>query len=416
MPPSSEVSEQASNQASGQVSDKVSNQARGPCAGIRVLDLSAVVSGPVCTQALGDLGADVLKIETPMGDMSRLTGGPTHHGLSPFFAQFNRNKRSLALDLKSERGQEVIHRLVPGCDVLVENYRPGVADRMGIGFEVLRELNPGLIYAAISGFGPDGPYAAHPAYDHVVQGLSGMMAYQGKDGEPTMIRTVAADKSAGMTALASILAALLARERGAGGQRIDVPMLDAYASFMLPEQLAPETFPDAEGEQASFDPFRVYATADGHVVGMAVQDHQLRAICEALERPEIARDERFETLVARFSHQQELGDLLAAEFSKWTTAEIVARARERGAPFAPVNDFAAFRADPQAQHSGIVEETTDPDVGRMRLFRHPARFSKTPAALHRRPPRHNEHAEEILALAGYGPAEVAELRDLGVVS
>jgi crotonobetainyl-CoA:carnitine CoA-transferase CaiB-like acyl-CoA transferase len=393
-----------------------SHEPNGPCAGIRVLDFTTVVSGPICTQALGDLGADVLKVETPVGDMSRLTGGPAHQGLSPFFAQFNRNKRSLALDLKAERGREVILRLVPECDVLVENFRPDVADRMGIGYEALRALNPRLIYTAISGFGPDGPYASYPAYDHVVQGLSGMMAYQGREGPPEMIRTVAADKAAGMTALSSILAALLARERGDGrGQRIDVPMLDAYASFMMPELLAPETFPDSDGSPLNFDPFRVYATADGHVVGMAVQDHQLLAICEALECPKIADDERFTTMVARFTHQPELGELLSVEFAKWPTDEIVRRARERGAPFAPANDFAAFLADPQVAHSGIVEELSDPDIGRMRTFRHPARYSETPASLHRRPPRHGEHGDEILAFAGYAPDQIAELRRDGVL-
>jgi crotonobetainyl-CoA:carnitine CoA-transferase CaiB-like acyl-CoA transferase len=392
----------------------------GPCVGIRVLDFTTVVSGPICTQALGDLGAEVIKIETLMGDMSRFTGGTVHNGLAGFFAQFNRNKRSLALDVKDERGREVIHRLAAEVDVVVENFRPGVADRNVVGYERLSRINPRLIYAAISGFGPDGPYAQHPAYDHVVQGLSGMMPFQGSPEDPQMLQTVAVDKAAGMTALASILAALLERERGGPdgegrGQRIEIPMLDAYASFMLPELLIPETFPEVDDPPQDFDAFRVYATADGHVVGMAVQDHQLRGICAALERPDVAQDDRFATLPARFANWEALAVTLAEEFVKWSTDEIVGRAREQGAPFAPVNDFQAFLADPQVEHSGIVTELVDDEVGRVRVFRHPARFSRTPASHSRRAPRHGEHSDEILELAGYTRDEITSMREAGVV-
>jgi crotonobetainyl-CoA:carnitine CoA-transferase CaiB-like acyl-CoA transferase len=388
-----------------------------PCQGLRVLDFTTVVSGPICTQMLGDLGADVLKIETLDGDISRRTTGPYREGLSGFFSQFNRNKRSLAVDLKSDSGQQVVQRIAAHCDVAVENFRPGVADRLGVGADALHAINPGLIHVAISGFGPDGPYAPLPAYDHVVQGLGGMMPVQGGEAGPQMFRSVVVDKAAGLTATSAILAALLARERGlAEGQRIEVPMLDAYAAFMLPEQLGPFTFVEEGRGGPTFDPFRIFPTADGHVVGLAVQDHQFRAICAALEREDWLEDDRFTSLGARFANMDELSGMLMEEFRKWPTAEVVARARERGAPFAPVNDLAAFMDDPQVRHNGILQEVHDDAAGGLQLLRPPARLAATPARIERRPPRLGEHTNEILSLAGFASAEVDDLRARGVVA
>jgi crotonobetainyl-CoA:carnitine CoA-transferase CaiB-like acyl-CoA transferase len=392
------------------------NDPPAPCQGLRVLDFTTVVSGPICTQMLGDLGADVVKVETLDGDISRRTTGPYHQGLSGFFSQFNRNKRSLAVDLKAAGGREVVSKLAARCDVAVENFRPGVSDRLGVGAADLQAMNPELIHVSITGFGPDGPYAPLPAYDHVVQGLSGMMPAQGAGAGPQMFRSVVVDKAAGLTAVSSILAALLARERGlAKGQRIEVPMLDAYAAFMLPEQLGPHTFLEVGKGGPDFDPFRIYPTADGHVVGLAVQDHQFRAICEALECADLADDPRFSSLGERFAHMDELADRLMDEFRKWPTAEVVARARERGAPFAPVNDLASFMDDPQVVHNGIIHELHDEKVGGLRLLRPPARMEATPLRITRRPPQLGEHTDDILALAGFDSAQVDALRADGVV-
>ena len=390
-----------------------------PCSGLRILDFTSVVSGPFCTQALGDFGADIIKVEGLAGDMSRSTSGPFHGGLSGFFSQFNRNKRSIALDLKRDAGIEVVRRLARGADVVVENFRPDVMDRLGIGYEALREINPGLIYVAISGFGPDGPYAPLPAYDHVVQGLAGMMPAQGGAGAPQMFRTVVADKAAGMTALAAVLAALLARERRGSravtGQRIDVPMLDAYAAFILPELMGPVSFPDSDDGIPPFDLFRVYPTKDGHVVGMVVQDEQYAGLCDALGRPDLRDDPRFAHLAERFRNIDLLSEILMDEFRRRPTAALIEALREAGAPFAPVNDFDAFLADDQVRHSALVGVIEDPEV-RVRVLRAPARLSKTPLAPPRRPPRLGEHTDDVLALAGHSPAEIAELRERGVVA
>ena len=391
--------------------------AASPCKGVRVLDFTTVVSGPLCTQVLADFGADVIKVEGLAGDMSRSTSGPFHAGLSGFFSQFNRNKRSIAVDLKSEAGRELILELAGQCDVLVENFRPDVMDRLGMGYEVLSAINPRLVYASISGFGPDGPYAPLPAYDHVVQGLVGMMPAQGGSGGPQMFRTVVADKAAGMTAVAAILGALLARERdgAAAGQRIDVPMLDAYAAFVLPELMGPASFPDSDAGIPPFDLFRVYPTRDGHIVGMVVQDEQYAGLCDVLGREDLREDPRFARMGERFQHIDALSEILLEEFSQRSTAPLIASLREAGAPFAPVNDFEAFLADDQVRHSGVVGVIEDPDV-RVQVLQPPARLSRTPLETPRRPPLLGEHTEEILALAGHSPAEIAELRERGVVA
>ena len=390
----------------------------GPCAGIRVLDFSKTVSGPVCTQYLGDLGADVLKVEpVGSGDSLRWVGRRRAGGMSGNFLQVNRNKRSIALDLHTDEGAEVARRLAADVDVVVTNFRPGVARRLGIDYESLAEANPGLVYVAISGFGPDGPYAQLPAYDHVIQGLAGFMPTQGSGGAPEMIKCVAVDKVSGLVAGSAALAALLERERNGGrGQRVEVPMLDAFASYVHVEGLARRCYPD-EPEPPALDPrmYRAWKTKDGWLAGIALEDSQFRALCKALEREDLLTDERFAEIGRRFRHARELYDTLEREFLRWPTEEIVERARLHGAPFGPVHDLDSFLSDPQVQHNGTVFEAAGPDGERMRYLQHPARYSRTPASLRRAPPGLGEHTDESLREAGYSQAEIAALRERGVV-
>src|SRR5262245_8099073 len=235
----------------------INGAAKGPLAGVRVIDFSTVVSGPLCTQILGDLGADVIKIETERGDATRMMGLPFRAGLTALFSQVNRNKRSCVLDLKKAEGQDVARRLVRGADVLVENFRPGVMERLNLGYDALAQVNPRLIYVAITGFGSEGPYADQPAYDMVIQALAGFAPIQGDD-EPRLIRNIVADKATGLTAAYAVMAALFQRERGGHGQRVDVPMLDAFAAFILPDLIGAETFPPKEEIPLPVRPAELY--------------------------------------------------------------------------------------------------------------------------------------------------------------
>jgi len=395
--------------------------AAGPCAGIRVLDFTTVISGPTCTQALGDLGADVVKVEPPTGDSARLSGAPFREpGFSGFLAQFNRNKRSIVLDLKQPDARAVVRRLARSADVVVENFRPGVADRLGIGYEALREENPGLIFLSVNGFGSDGPYAALPAYDQVIQGMTGLMPEQGGDGPPVLVQGGIADKSSGLTAVAAVLAALLARERSPDktGQRVEVAMMDAFAAFALPESMMSRSFPPLESRgPTSADFFRTWETADGHVVGLIYQDHQFRALCQALGREDLAEDPRFAGALQRFAHFKELIPLVAEAIRQHPTQALIERARALGAPFTAVNDVDAFLADPQVRHRGTVVAREDERFGaETRYLAPPWRFERTPAAIRRHAPRLGEHTRDVLAEAGFSPEEVEALREKGVVA
>jgi formyl-CoA transferase len=333
-------------------------------------------------------------------------------------AQLNRNKRSLVVDLKSEGGRELILELITKVDVVAENYRPRVMERLGLGWETLRARNPGLIQLSINGFGSDGPYAELPAYDMVMQGLVGLMPEQGGDGPPRLVQGSVADKSTSLTAANAVLAALLARERDPErrGQRVEVAMIDAYAAFALPEAMMSRAFPPLEGNAgSSADFFRCWQTADGHVVGVIIQDDQFAGLCRALERPDLARDPRFERMAARFEHYSELVPLLAEAILRWESADFLARARAEGAPFAPVQDVEGFLADPHVRHRGSVREMQDPRFGPVRYLAPPMRFEDTPARVERHAPRLGEHTDEVLAELGWSADEIARLRERGTI-
>ena len=393
----------------------------GPCAGIAVIDFSTVISGPMCTMILGDLGADVIKVEAPRGDSTRLMGPPFKAGLSAIFTQFNRNKRSVVLDLKQPGGRAVAQRLTERADVVVHNFRPGVAERLGIDYTTLAARNPRLVYLAISGFGPDGPYAQLPAYDTVIQGLTGHMPVQGAGQAPALIRSLVADKASALTGVYAVLAGLLARERGDGrGQMIDVAMLDAFAAFILPDALLRDTFLPSDEWQSLPDitarVHRTWETADGYVVIMIVEDWQFQALCRMVGRDELMQDARFSSLPARIVNLVDLYATLEAEIRKWPTAELVRRARASGTPLAPARGVQDFLIDPQVAANGTVFEAEDAAAGRIRYLRNPVRSAKSPPSLRRHPPRLGEHTDEVLRAIGYADDAIAALRATATIA
>jgi len=378
-----------------------------------------MISGPLCTQVLGDLGADIIKLESPSGDSARYSGAPFREpGFSGFLAQLNRNKRSIVVDLKCAEGRRLILELLPQFDVLVENFRPGVMEKLGLGYAELSALHPGLVYAQVNGFGSDGPYAKLPAYDQVLQGLTGLMPAQGGQGPPALVQGAVADKSTALTALAGVLAALLARERDpeGRGQRVEIAMLDAFSAFSLTEAMMERSFPPLKNEfSTGADFFRTWKTADGHVVGLLIQDAQFAGLCRVIERPDLAVDPRFEAMVKRFENWVQLVPLLDAEIEKLSSADFLTRARSEGVPFAPVNDLDAFLADPQVQHRQSVVELEDPRFGPVRYLAPPIRFDRTPASIERHAPRLGEHTDEVLGEFGLDDDAIRELRGLKAI-
>ena len=391
---------------------ELGGKATGPLQGVRVLDISSIVSGPLCAQILGDLGADVIKLEPPSGDTARYLGQEGPPGMSGIFVQFNRNKRSATLDLKQEAGKAAFFELVANADVVVENYRAGVADRLGIGFEASRQKNPSLIWVAISGFGPDGPYSEQPAYDMVIQGMSGFATALGDKQNPKLISNLVADKTSGMNACYAVLAALYAREKNGGrGQRIDIPMIDAFASFVHGDGFAAQTYggpPTPAAGVAAI--YRAWKTADGHISMLIIEDHHFQALCKVIGREDIAADERYATIVGRLGNAAELFGIFETEVQKFTTAALVERAHAEKLPLGPVYDVDAFLRDPQVVHNGMVFDLEDEEAGSMKLFGSAPRFESTPTNVRRAPPRLGADTEAVLREAGIADAEIERLR------
>ncbi len=389
--------------------------------GLRVLDLTRVLAGPYATMILADLGAEVIKIERPgSGDDAR-SFGPYVEGESAYFMSLNRNKRSMTLNLKSPRGQEVFRELVPLADILVENFRPGTLEKLGLGYETLRVLNPRLIYAASSGFGRTGPYSRRPAYDAVVQAMGGLMSITGQEGgAPTRVGTSIGDIAAGLFTVIGILSALTARERTGVGQVVDVAMLDCQVAILenaLARYVVTGEVPRPQGNRhPSIVPFEPFETQDGQLMVAAGNDALWRRLCEALECPELASDPRFVTNPLRNAHYVELRPLLAKIFRERTTAAWQALLEGAGVPVSPINDVAQVMEHPQVLAREMLVQLTHPVAGALTLPGIPVKLSETPGVVRTSAPLLGEHTEALLAeLLGYTPAQIAELRAEGAL-
>jgi crotonobetainyl-CoA:carnitine CoA-transferase CaiB-like acyl-CoA transferase len=385
----------------------------GPLSGVKILDATTMLSGPWATMMLADQGADVIKIEAcGKGDHVRSLGN-ARGGMSAMFLNINRNKRSLAVDLKSPRGVEVVKDLAAGADVFVQNFRPGVVDRLGIGADALRLVNPNLIYVSIAGFGEKGPWSGKPVYDPVIQAVSGLTTVQaGSDEErPRLVRTVLPDKVSAIVAAQSITAALFARERAGVGQHVRLSMLDAVLYFLWASDMGSQTYPDLEvrpQEAASFIDL-IYQTADGYMTVAVMSDKEWAGVTRALDRPEWLADPRFATPAARDRHVDERLALTQEVLKTRTTAEWMALFEAHDVPCAPALKRSEVIHHPQVAANEIIVEYNHPSAGRLRQTRPPARFESTPSQMRRGAPRLGEHSVEVLREIGWDHQRIEEL-------
>jgi len=393
----------------------------GPLDGIRVVDVSQVLSGPLTAMILADQGADVIKVErTGIGDIMRV-GAYRTKTMSAFYANANRGKRCIALDLRQDRGREILLELVAQADVFIQNFRPGAVDRMGIGEADLRAVKPDLIYLSISGYGQSGPYHGRRVYDPIIQGLTGHVAVQKNPEVPILdlVRNVVADKASAYTAAQAVTAALFARERGAGGQHIDMPMLDASLAFFWPDGMMAHTMlgEDVTPGPTLYEVYRLTETADGHLVYFAASQEEHLALFRSLGRQDLIDDPRYGTGKGRQDREnlEKLGGILYDEFRRWPTEEILERMVAEDVPVGPVHDIDAVLADPQIAHNDAIYEREHPVVGTIRQCRPAARFDKTPTDTGCMPPLHGEHTDEVLTELGYDDDAREALRAAGVV-
>src|SRR3984885_8392102 len=376
----------------------------GPLHGFRIIDLTSNISGPLATMILADQGADVIKVENPQGGDHTRASANRRGGFSATFVNNNRNKRSIVLDLKTDAAREAVLKLAATADVFVQNFRPGVAERMGLGEAAVRVVAPKIVYVSISGFGETGPYGSRPAYDPVVQALSSLATIQaGSDAErPRLVRTILPDKLTAVTAAQAITAALLARARTGQGQHVRLSMLDAVLAFLWGSDMGSQTFVGGElpqQEAASFIDL-IYETADDYISAAVQTDREWTALTRALDRPEWLEDPRFKTPALRQKHINERLAMIQEVLLTRPAAEWLERLTAEGVPCAPVLTRSRMIEHPQVVANGIVVEIEHPGAGRLRQARAAARFSATPVGIRRGAPVLGEHTDEILAEIG----------------
>lgn len=389
--------------------------------GIKVLDLTRVLAGPYATMLLGDLGADVIKIEIPKrGDDSR-NFGPYKNDESAYFMSLNRNKRSMTLNLKHDKGKEIFLSLVKDADVVVENFRPGTMDRMGLSYDVLKEVNPNIIFASCSGYGQDGPYSQRAAYDGVVQAIGGIMSITGeKNGKPTRVGTSIGDIAAGLFCAIGILSALISREKTGEGQIVDVAMLDCQVAILenaISRYLVTGEIPRPLGNvHPSIVPFEPFETKDGEIMIAAGNDKLWVKLCEALKDDELLNDERFKTNPLRNENYNELRPLIASHIKEKSTSEWQQLLDDAGVPNGPINTIDKVIENPQVKARDMIVEVEHPKAGKLKIPGIPIKLSNTPGKIRNAAPLLGENTDEILSkYLEYSDTEIEKLKQGGVI-
>ncbi|XP_062595298.1 succinate--hydroxymethylglutarate CoA-transferase-like [Saccostrea cucullata] len=394
----------------------------GPLSGYRILDMSRVLAGPYCTMILGDLGAEVIKIERPgSGDDTRLWGPPFKGSESVYFLTINRNKKSVAVDIKSERGQDIIRKLATKCDVLVENYIPGKLEQYGLGYQQLQNEAPQLIYCSISGYGQTGPYAKRAGYDVIVSGVAGLMYITGpKGGEPCKVGVAMTDLSTGLYAHGAIMAAILQRQKTGQGQHIDCDLFSTQVASLInigANYLNAGLEATRHGTaHPSIVPYQAFQTQDSYILVGAGNDGQFKILCKILDLEYLHKDEKFSTNKARVINREELLDILKKKFYSNTTQYWLNLLENSGIPYGPINNMAAVYNDPQTLHNNMIQKIFHPTAGDIRLPGPPVRFSEFPRHAPTAPPTLGEHTDHVMRdLLQLGEDEIEQLRKEGVI-
>ena len=397
------------------------NQPPKALEGVCILDLSRILAGPYATMVLSDFGADVIKVETPGGgDGTRQWGPPYAGGESAYYLSINRNKRSVTANLKHPQGLEIIHRLAQKADVVIENFRVGQAERLGVGYDALSAIQPGIIYCSISGYGQDGPLKDRPGYDFAIQAQGGIMSISGpEDGPPSKVGVAIVDVMAGMHAATAILAALQYRNQTGEGQHIDISLLDTQLSWLVNVGQAYLVTGEQPGRYGNghptIVPYQTFDTADGMIALAVGNDGQFRRFCEVIGQPDLAGDPRFSTNPQRVLHRQELVAILQAALDAKNMAEWVGLLVAANVPVAPVNSIPQALAEPQVKARGLVQQVSHLTAGDLSLIGPPARLSATPTSIHSAPPFLGQHTNEVLAELGYTDEEITKLWEQDVI-
>ena len=394
----------------------------GPLEGIRVVDLTRILAGPYCTMMLGDMGAEIIKVENPDGgDDTRSWGPPFLNGVSTYFISINRNKKSLTLNLKDERGKELLRDLIRKSDIMVENFRPGTLDKLGFSWEEIHRLNPAMIFASLSGFGQTGPRKSEPGFDVVIQGEGGLMSITGEpDGPPNKVGASVADITAGMLAAQGILLSLYHREKTGVGQMVDIGMLDgqvALLTYHANGYFATGKIPPRRGNKhPSITPYETYSCKDGYFNLGVGNDSLWRRFCDAMGLDEIKEDPKFAVNKDRVDNRLELQEILDALFAEKTVEETLDALRGAGVPCGPINNLAQVLSEPQVLAREMVVDVDVPVAGPTKVTGVPIKLSETPGSVRTPPPTLGQHTEEVLeSVLGMDEAQRNTLRQEGVV-
>ncbi len=395
----------------------------GPLTGVKVIDMTSVLMGPFASQALGDMGADVIKVEAPRGDVVREIGPARHNGMGPVYLNANRNKRSIVLDLKTDMGMEVMRRLLKDADVLMYNVRPQAMARLGLAYEDVSAINPRIVYAGLFGFGQDGPYAARPAYDDLIQGAATLpyLIAHASGGIPRYVPTAMADRIVGLTGVNGILASLHARERTGRGDKVDIPMFETMVSFVLGDHMGGLTFDpplDGGGYARQLSPERrPYQTQDGYICALVYTDKQWQGFLRELGRESLMRDdERFSTYGQRSRNIDYVYGTLAGIFLERSTEEWMRLLERADVPFMPMHTLESVLEDPHLQATGFFNVVEHPSEGRIRSMRSPISWRNNRPKPPRPAPQQGQHTRDVLAQIGYSSEQIEAMLAAGAAA